>query len=189
MLSHFFLVDREPGKALPGCLGAPHCPAGGGTAVIIWKAGLTCSHQSPWPGEAPGLQTRDTCAHGSHPSPSARVTFPAWPPNPSHPSGPGERDLESAHEEPPPAIAAWDFYVHNSTRSSGPPCPLSLFHSLVRSWVALPLWRRMDEKVSPIPSGLEATSGSSSIPGVLPSGQWVKFSRRDHLRPSGPPGQ
>lgn len=88
-----------------------------------------------------------------------------------------------------PAIPAWDFYVHNGTRSSGPPSPLSLFHSLVGSWVALPFWRRMDEKVSPAPSGLEAMSGSSSIPGVLPSGQWVRISRRDHLSLSGPPGQ
>lgn len=40
-LSNFSLVGQKPGKALTGCLGAPHCPAGRGTAVIIWKASLT----------------------------------------------------------------------------------------------------------------------------------------------------
>lgn len=50
-LRDFSLVSPEPGKALTGCLGAPHCPAGGGTVVILWKANLTyrITRQSPQP--------------------------------------------------------------------------------------------------------------------------------------------
>lgn len=50
-LRDFSLVSPEPGKALTGCLGALHCPAGGGTVVILWKANLTyrITRQSPQP--------------------------------------------------------------------------------------------------------------------------------------------
>lgn len=114
-LSDFSFVGQEPGKALTGCLGAPHCPAGGGTAVIIRKAQSHLQSHQTVPPALRGLGATDTghlcprsisLALGSHQQ-SAQTLSPAflsWPPNP-HLSGPGKQDLsESGREEAHPCL-------------------------------------------------------------------------------------
>lgn len=67
--------------------------------------------------------------------------------------------------------------------NSGPPCPLSLCHSLVGS-LGSPASLEEDGLEGISSPGPQAISGSSSsIPGVLPSGQWMKTTEQARHAP------